>query len=414
MADQRTFVIIGAGLAGAKAAETLREGGFGGRVLLLGAEPDRPYERPPLSKGILTGAAERSSAFVHDESWYAEHEVALRTATEVTAVDTASHEIHVGDERIGYDRLLLTTGSDVRPLSMDGVDAEGVRYLRTFGDLDRLDPAITDGSSVVLIGAGWIGLEVAAAARGRGAEVTIVEADRQPLRRVLGDEMGAVFADLHREHGVDVRLQAQITAIRPGRHGKPHDVVLADGSEIPADVLLAGVGVSPASALAVHAGIAVDPDSGAIEVDGAFHTSAEDVFAAGDVVSIDHPVLGTRVHVEHWANAYNGGPAAARSMLGELISWSDLPFFFSDQYDLGLEFAGYLTDPDAAQLVFRGDLAAREFVVFWLVEGRLAAGMNVNVFDVSDQIQAIIAAGKRVDAAALADESVPLASLAGA
>jgi len=398
VSDDRTFVIVGASLTGAKAAETLREEGFAGRIILIGAEEERPYERPPLSKELLTGDEfDPGKAYVHEQNWYADNNVELRLGTAATGLDPAKHEVTVGPDTIHYDKLLIATGSAVKPLPVPGAD--GVRYLRTLPESKALADNVTSDTRVVVIGGGWIGLEVAAAARGRGASVTLIEIDELPLRAAVGDEVAAVFARLHREHGVDLRLSTGVSEIRG------NSVLLDDGTEIPADLILAGIGVRPATELAEAGGLAVD---GGILVDASLRTSDPDVYAAGDVASIDHPWLHDRVHVEHWANALNGGPAAARSMLGQDVSYDEIPFFFSDQYDLGIEYAGW---GPYDRVVFRGDPDGYEFVAFYLRGDKLVAGLNANVWDVQDPIQAIIRSGKSVDAAQLADPSVSLESL---
>ncbi|MEN3359360.1 MAG: 3-phenylpropionate/trans-cinnamate dioxygenase ferredoxin reductase component [Mycobacteriales bacterium] len=406
-ADQ-TFVIVGASLAGAKAAEALREDGFTGRVVLIGEEPNRPYERPPLSKGYLLGAEEREKVFVHEAGWYDEHNIELRLSTVVTAIDRPGRAVVLtGGERIGYDRLLLATGSVVRRLDVPGADLAGVEYLRRLDHADRISDGLTGDRRVVVIGGGWIGLELAAAARLRGAAVTLVEMLDLPLERVLGPELGRVFADLHREHDVDLRLGAGVREIK-GAAGRATAVVLTDGTELPADVVLVGVGIAPATGLAEAAGLEVD---NGVLVDASLRTSDPDIFAAGDVANMLNPVFGERLRVEHWANALNGGPAAARAMLGRDVTFDQVPYFFSDQYDLGMEYAGYAPPGRYDQVVFRGDVASREFIAFWLRDGRVVAGMNVNVWDVTDDIQDLIRAGGAVDVARLTDPKVPLAEV---
>jgi 3-phenylpropionate/trans-cinnamate dioxygenase ferredoxin reductase subunit len=403
-----TFVIVGASLAGAKAAETLRQEGFTGHVVLIGDETDRPYERPPLSKGYLLGTDGLDKVFVHEPTWYAEHDVELRLGTTVTELDrSAGQVVLAGGERVGYDRLLLTTGSVVRRLDVPGADLLGIEYLRRLPDADRISAALADGRRIVVVGAGWIGLEVAAAARQRNAAVTIVEVLDLPLQRVLGDELGRVFADLHREHGVDLRLGTGLREFR-GDGGRVTAVVLADGTELPADTVLVGVGIAPATALAEAAGL--DVDNG-VQVDASLRTNDPDIFAAGDVANALNPLLGTRLRVEHWANALNGGPAAARAMLGQQVSYDQVPYFFSDQYDLGMEYAGWAPPGSYDEVVFRGDLPGREFIAFWLKDGRVLAGMNVNVWDVSDDIQELVRSGRVVDREKLTDPSVPLTDL---
>ncbi|HST66151.1 MAG TPA: FAD-dependent oxidoreductase [Mycobacteriales bacterium] len=399
------YVIVGAGLAGAKAAETLRAEGFEGPVVLLGDEAEVPYERPPLSKGYLLGKDARESAAVHPLPWYDEQGIDLRLESPVTALDPAAHEVELaGGERLRYGKLLLTTGSVVRPLDVPGGDR--VRTLRKLPDADDLKQALTGsgsgGGRVVVVGAGWIGLEVTAAAREYGAEVTLIETLPQPLSRVLGDELGAVFADLHRAHGVDLRLNSGVAAI--GDDG----VTLPDGSTVPADLVVAGVGIRPDTRLAEEAGLAVD---NGVLVDASLRSSDPDIYAAGDVANVDTPQWG-RVRVEHWANALNGGPAAARAMLGQDVSYDRVPYFFSDQYDLGLEYSGWAPPGSYDQIVIRGDKAAREFVAFYLSQGKVLAGMNVNVWDVTDPIQDLVRRGTPVDQDRLADPAVPLTEVA--
>jgi 3-phenylpropionate/trans-cinnamate dioxygenase ferredoxin reductase subunit len=408
MPSDRTFVIVGAGLAGAKAAETLREEGFDGRVVLVGAETERPYERPPLSKDLLLGTAEHDSPYVHEAGWYAAHDVDLRTGTTVAALDRGRHVVRTSDgEELRYDRLLLATGASPRRLPVPGADARNVLELRTFADSDRIGETLRDGLRLVVVGAGWIGLEIAAAARQRDAAVTVVEAAALPLQRVLGDRMAEVFADLHRAHGVDFRFGAQIRELR----GDGSQVVLADGTTLDADAVLVAVGVRPNVELAQQAGLGVDDG---ILVDRRLRTDDPDVFAVGDVANVDHPLLRARVRVEHWANALNGGPVAARTMLDRDVSFDLLPYFYTDQYDLGMEYSGWVPPGAKTDVVVRGDLDRREFVAFWTVDGRVAAGMNVNVWDVNDKVQDLVRAGldgATVDPARLSDPDVPLADL---
>jgi 3-phenylpropionate/trans-cinnamate dioxygenase ferredoxin reductase subunit len=399
-----TFVIVGASLAGAKAAETLRAEGFDGRVRLIGSETERPYERPPLSKGLLLGTADRNDPYVHDTSWYAEQNIELSTGVTVTSIDPAARAVFTtGGEQIGYDRLLLTTGASPRTLSVPGV--ERALTLRTYADSDRIAERVTKGTRLVVIGTGWIGLEVAAAARERGATVTVVGRAALPLQHVLGDQLAEVFARLHREHGVEFRFGAQVERITGDA------VVLSGGESIAADEVLLAVGVEPNVALAADAGLAVGDG---VLVDGSLRTSDPDIFAAGDIAAIDHPLLGARVRVEHWANALNGGPVAAKAMLGQDARIDFLPYFFTDQYDLGMEYAGWVSPDAKPDVVVRGDLAAREFIAFWTQDGRVLAGMNVNIWDVNDAVQDLIKAGLqggKVDLSRLADPDVPLADL---
>jgi 3-phenylpropionate/trans-cinnamate dioxygenase ferredoxin reductase subunit len=400
-----TFVIVGASLAGAKAAEALRKEGFGGQVVLIGQERHYPYERPPLSKDYLQGNAERDVIFVHEDGWYAEHSVDLRLSTAVTAIDRARREVRLASgEGVGYDKLLLTTGAMPRQLPVPGVSAEGVLYLRTVDDSERIREILPSASRVAIVGAGWIGLEVAAAARIAGAEVMILEAAELPLLRVLGPEMGAVFTGLHREHGVDFRFGASVAEILVSE-GKVSGVRLADGTEVGADAVVIGIGAAPAVQLAEAAGLEVDDG---VVTDAALRTSDPDIYAAGDAARAFHPMLGKHIRVEHWANALNQPATAARAMLGQDVAYDRLPYFYTDQYDLGMEYVGYVEPGGYDRVVTRGDVGKREFIAFWLSQGRLLAGMNVNIWDVSEQIGRLIRAGKPVDPDRLADPAVPL------
>jgi len=407
MPTEPTYLIVGASLAGAKAAETLRSEGFGGPVILLGTETERPYERPPLSKGYLLGKEDKSVIYVHEEGWYAEHGVDLRLGVTVTAVDRAGRTVTTADgESIGYDQLLLATGASPRRLNIPGAGREGVLYLRTVGDSERLAAAFGGGGRVVTVGAGWIGLEATAAAREAGCEVTVVEPEPTALYRAIGRELGDVFADLHREHGVQFRFGESVSELRgPGTDGPVGEVITSTGDALPADIVVVGIGVVPNTGLAVDAGLEV---ANGVVTDAALRTSDPIICAAGDLANSYHPLLGRRARVEHWANALNSGPAAARSMLGQDVTYDPLPYFFSDQYDLGMETAGLPEPGTYDQVVYRGDRAGREFIAFWLASGAVVAGMNVNVWDVSDDIQALIRSGKQVEPASLTDPDVPL------
>jgi 3-phenylpropionate/trans-cinnamate dioxygenase ferredoxin reductase subunit len=400
-----TFVIVGAGLAGAKAAETLREEGFDGRVVLLGAEPHRPYERPPLSKDYLRGESERDGAFVHPEEFYAEKDIELRPSTQARAIDLGAREIQLeGGDALAYSKLLLAPGAEPRVLPLPGSDLEGVRYLRTFENSDSLREAIEKGGRAVVIGAGWIGSEVAASARTKGMEVTIVEQLTVPLERVLGREVGEVYGAIHRDHGVELLGETGVEAIEGD--GRVERVRLEGGRTIDCDLVVVGVGVTPRVELAAAAGLEID---NGIVVDERLETASDGVFAAGDVANAWHPFFERRLRVEHWHNALEQGPAAARNMVGKGEAYERIPYFFSDQYDVGMEYAGYATEWD--EVVFRGDVDAREFIAFWLQGGRVLAGMNVNVWDVTDHIQALIRSRAQVDAGSLRDPDVDLASL---
>src|SRR5687767_11865026 len=408
MSSDQTHVIVGASLAGAKAAETLRDEGFDGRVVLVGAEEERPYERPPLSKDYLRGETERDKVYVHDEGFYAEHDIELRLGRTAVSLDTANAQLELDDgQQLSYDRLLLTTGAQPRRLEIPGAELDGIFYLRSVDDSDALRERVDRGGAVVVVGAGWIGAEVAASARQRGLDVTVVEPASVPLERVLGKEIGAIYRDIHTDHGVRMLTGTGVEALEGD--GAVERVRTSDGRVIDCDFVVVGVGVRPRTALAAEAGLAI---SNGILVDALLRASAPGVFAAGDVANAQHRFYGEAIRVEHWANALNQGPAAARNMLGQSAIYNRLPYFFSDQYDVGMDYTGLARGCD--RVVFRGDPAEREFVAFWMFENRVMAGMNVNVWDVTDAIQRLIGERIAVDDRRLADPDVPLDELAAA
>lgn len=409
MSSASNFVIVGAGLAGASAAKTLREEGFDGSIRLIGAETHHPYIRPPLSKEYLAGTAERDSVFVEPPGWYREHDIDLRLGTVVTALDPSAQRIELDSgDSIAYDAALLATGSTARRLTIPGAELHGVRTLRTLDDSEALHAELEGGGRrVVLIGSGWIGMEVAATARTLGNEVTILERDPVPLANALGDELGGMFAELHVEHGVELRTSVVVTEIT-GEGGRATGVRLADGEVFAADLVLVGVGAVPNLDVARSAGAAIG--SGVL-ADAALRTDLANVWAAGDIAEAYHPLARMRLRSEHWANALHGGAAAARSMLGRLESYDDIPYFYTDQYDLGMEYSGFGPLTRDAEIVYRGDRDGREFISFWVADGRVVAGMNVNVWDVNEAVQGVIRRGHRVDPLRLADSGVPLEEL---
>jgi 3-phenylpropionate/trans-cinnamate dioxygenase ferredoxin reductase component len=404
--SKQRFVIAGASLAGAKAAETLRSEGFDGEVVLIGEEPVRPYERPPLSKDYLRG--EKSfddAAAVHSADFYDANGIDLRKGTVVTGIDAGRAEVATSTgERVGYDRLLLTVGAEPRRLSVPGAQLDGVRYLRTVEDSDALRHAFSGSPHVVVIGAGWIGSEVAASARQLGADVALVELASVPLERVLGQEVGTVFRDLHADHGVDMHFGVGVDAVEGGK--AVEQVRLTDGAVLPAQVVVAGIGVAPRTALAESAGLELD---NGVAVDEYLATTVPGIYAAGDVANAFHPRYGTRIRLEHWSAALNQGPAAARNMMGQQTAYDRMPYFFSDQYDLGMEYRGWA--PAFESVVFRGDVANREFIAFWINRGSVVAAMNVNIWDAGDAIEALLDKGGIVDPERLADPEVDLAEV---
>lgn len=398
------FVIVGGGMAAAKAVEALRDNDFDGQIVLFADEEYLPYERPPLSKDYLAGKKSLADFTVQNSDWYRERRVDLRLNTRVDSLDTAAHTVGCSDGALRYEKLLLATGSAPRRPPIPGCDADAVHYLRSYRDAVALNSVLTEGSSLAVIGAGWIGLEVAAGARERGVDVTVVESAKQPLMSALGAQVGAVFADLHRDHGVQLRLDAQVEQITV-EDGRATGLALADGSTIGADAVLVAVGAQPNVELAEQAGLQMA--DGGVQVDASLQTSDPDIFAVGDIAAAQHPLFGVRIRTEHWANALKQPAVAVAGMLGRPGEYDELPYFFTDQYDLGMEYAGYASGSES--VVFRGDVAGREFVAFWLDnDNRVLAGMNVNVWDVLDDIKSLIRSRTPVDADRLADSNAPL------
>jgi 3-phenylpropionate/trans-cinnamate dioxygenase ferredoxin reductase subunit len=406
MTRSQTFVIVGGGLAGAKAAEALRENDFDGHIVLFAAEDHLPYERPPLSKEFLAGKKTLRDFTVDNAAWYRDHDVDLRLGTTVTAIDPSAHTVTLpDDDTVHYDKLVLATGSRPRRPRIPGADTDGVRYLRNVDDAEDLNSQLRQGTSLAVVGAGWIGLEVAAAARDRGVDVTVVESARLPLLAALGPEVAPVFAGLHRRHGVDLRLEAEVASVAAD------GLTLADGSGVSADTVLVAVGAAPNVELAEQAGLALA--DGGVQVNDALRTSDADIYAIGDIAAAHHPVFDTRIRTEHWANALKQPAVAAAGMLGRHASYDELPYFFTDQYDLGMEYVGH--PAGYTQVVFRGDPHSDdnpEFTAFWLgPDNRVLAGMNVNIWDGLDDIKAVVRAGVPVDVDALSDVGVKISEL---
>ena len=403
--SEQTFIIVGASLAGAKAAEELRTQGFDGRLLLIGSEPERPYERPPLTKDYLRGESEREKTYVHEQGFYKDHQIMLEADSTVTTVDLRRSRVALADGRAyDYDRLLLATGAEPRRIPIAGAELGGVHYLRTLQDCDALRERLNSGGRVIVVGAGWIGSEFAASARQRGLDVTIIDPLTLPNERIFGAELGAFYRDVHRDHGVELVLGEGVEAFEGD--AAVARVRTTGGRTIECDFVVVGIGVAPRVELASRAGLEVD---NGILVDQTLQTSVAGVFAAGDVARALHPFYDERVRVEHWANALHQGPVAARAMLGQQVSYDRIPYFFSDQYEVGMEYSGYA--PDWDEVAFRGDPSDGEFIAFWLRDGRVLAGMNVNVWDVNEHIQALIRSREPIDVAALSDRDTPLDSL---
>lgn len=411
MSEVGTIVIVGAGLAGAKAAEALRKEGFDGRVRLLGAEPHRPYLRPPLSKEHLRGEGDPAKVFVHPEEWYAEQRVELEPSTAVRAMDPAAREVVLdggqggeGGRRVGFDRLLLATGSEPRRLTVPGADLPGVHHLRTIDDSEAIRAAAAKAGRAVVIGGGWIGSEVAASLRQLGLPVTLVLTGEVPLQRVVGPEVGGIYRDLHLRNGVEIVPRQRVVAVRGTTRAE--GVETADGTRIDGDLVVVGIGAAPRTQLAEEAGLEI---GNGVHVDEHLATSAPGIYAAGDIAAAWHPLFGTRLRVEHWDNARRQGRAAALGMMGRSEPYERVPYFYSDQFDLGMEYSGYA--PAWDRVVFRGDPAGGSFVAFWLRDGRVVAGMNANVWKVNDAIAALVASGRQVALDRLTDPAIPIAEV---
>ncbi|MBC7631403.1 FAD-dependent oxidoreductase [Aeromicrobium sp.] len=396
------IVIVGAGLAAAHCADSLRSEGFGGRITIVGDEHHAPYERPALSKSYLQGESSADALLVHEQSWYETNDIELRTGTSVEGIDRAAKTLHldVSTESIPYDILVVATGSRPRRLLIPGADSAWT--LRYIEDSDGLRQAFTESANVVVIGAGWIGLEAAAAARAAGLTVTVVEQASLPLASVLGEELGRYFLELHRNHGVTMRMSSAV-----------HEIISADGrvqgvrvddEVVPADLVVMGVGAAPDVRLADESGLST---ANGIVVDERFRTSDPAIYAIGDVATAHNTAVGTTLRVEHWDNAVRQGDALGKILMGADVEYNWSPYFFSDQFDLGMEYVGRAGTDDES--IVRGDLTSGEFIAFWLAGTRVTAAMNVNIWDVSDTLRTLI--GRDVDPSRLRDLSVPLSEV---
>lgn len=393
------IVIVGAGLAGAKAAGALREGGHQGVITLIGDESHPPYERPPLSKTYLQGSSTAEALLVEPSEWYDKHGVTRIEGVAAGRIDLAAKQVQLADDRVlAYDTLVLATGAEPRRLDIPGADLAVT--LRRIEDSDALRAAYSSATSVIIVGGGWIGLETAAAARGAGLETTVIERLPLPLQQVLGDELATYFAELHRRNGVDLHTSTSTESIS----GTGPFVVRCGDESFTADLVVMGVGAAPNTALAETAGLAVD---NGITVDELLRTSDPAVYAIGDVANARNTALRSSLRVEHWDNAIRQGRAVAQTILGQDTPYDWQPYFYTDQFDLGMEYVGHGGAAD--DVVLRGELAGGEFIAFWLRDGRLTAGMNVNVWDVSDDIRALI--GRTVDRDVLANPRIPLTDL---
>ena len=403
-----TFVIVGASLAGGGAAAALRQEGFDGRVILIGAEPQPPYERPPLSKDYLRGESSFERALVQPPDFYDDNDVETRFGVRATRVDAAEKVVELdGGERIPYDKLLVATGSRNRRFPVPGLDLEGVYSLRTVADSDRIRAEIAPGRKAVVVGMGFIGSEVAASLRQSGLDVVVVDRNKVPLRRVLGEEVGRVIEGIHRDHGTSMVFEDTVAAFEGA--GRVERVTTGRGRRIECDFVVVGLGVEPVTDLL--SGTGAGTDNGVV-VDEYCRTGVEGIYAAGDVANHYHPVFGRRIRVEHWQNALKQGPAAARNMLEKGEPYEEVPWFWSDQYEYNLQYAGFHTDWD--ELVVRGSMEERNFVAFYRKDRRVLAAVAVNRGKDLRRSMPLIKAREPLDAAKLCDLDIDLRALAGA
>ena len=406
MAQNESFLIVGAGIAGGTAAETLRKQGFDGEIHLIGAEPHRPYDRPPLSKEFLSGAKEQEKLYFKTQDFYTEQSIELHLGAEALALDTSSNTVTLSNgDALHYDKLLLATGSQVKRLPIPGADLDGVHYLRNIEDSKAIAQSMSGAGRAVIVGAGFIGSEVAAVCKAAGLEVTVLEIQSQPMAHILGAEMGAIYANLHTNRGIDLRLSEGISEIRG--QCRAEQVITDKGHAIDCDLVVIGVGISPDTSLAEAAGVDVE---GGILIDENCRTSNPDIFAAGDVANWFHPGLGHRLRVEHWDNALNQGAAAAKSMLGNPEVYAPVLYFWSDQYDLNIQYLGHAAEWD--EIAVRGNPSEEKFSAFYLKDGSVHGALIVNNFRDIRPTRTLIGQKTPVDAQALSDTSTNLKQLA--
>ena len=401
-----TFVIVGAGVAGGGAAAALREEGFDGRVVLIGAEQQPPYERPPLSKEYLRGESSFERALFQPPDFYDENGVETRFGVRATRVDAAEKVVELdGGERVAYDRLLVATGGRNRRFRIPGMDLEGIYSLRTVADSDRIRAEISPGRRAVVVGMGFIGSEVAASLRQSGVDVVVVDRNEVPLRRVLGEEVGRVIEGIHRDHGTSMIFEDTVAAFEGV--GRVERATTARGRRIECDFVVVGLGVEPVTDFLADTGAEID---NGVVVDEYLQTGVEGIYAAGDVANHYHPVFGRRIRVEHWQNALKQGPVAARNMLDKDKPYDEVPWFWSDQYEHNLQYAGFHTEWD--ELVVRGSMEERNFVAFYRKERRVLAAVALNRGRDLRRSMPLIKAREPIDAARLCDLDVDLRALA--
>ena len=401
-----TVVIVGGGLAGANAAFALRKKGFGNRVVLVGDEAETPYERPSLSKEYLRGSKPLDKMYVRPPGDYEAEGIELLRSSRAVTLDPSTRQLNLADgSNLGYDALLIATGAAPRPIRASGSDLAGIHYLRDVADADALRAAAGEATRIAVVGGGWIGSEVAASLRQLDQDVTLISNRPRPLERVLGPEVADIYRDVHLEHGVRL-VQGQVVAIEGDR--RVAGIRLSDGRRLAADLVVVGVGAAPRIKLATRAGL--ETRDGAIVTDEFLRTSVPNVYAAGDVALAWHPRFARHVRVEHWDNAIRQGKAAAANILGAAEPYDRTPYFYSDQFELGMEYRGFA--PEWGRVVVRGDVAARRFHAFWISDARVIAAMNVNLWEDGAALRSLVESEAPVNLARLSDPSVPLAAAA--
>jgi 3-phenylpropionate/trans-cinnamate dioxygenase ferredoxin reductase component len=399
------YVIVGASLAGATAAITLREEGADGTVTLIGAENELPYERPPLSKAYLRGDVPFDKALVRSAAFYTEHGIETILGTRVARIDPSTSVVELEDRRhVPFDALLIATGGRNRRVSIPGADHEGIYGLRTVQDADRIRKEIVAGRRVVVVGMGFIGSEVAASLRQKGLDVVAIDPSKTPLFRVLGEAVGQTIADLHRAHGVRTIFEDTVAAFEGTR--RVTHVVTKAGLRLECDFVVVGIGIEPAVEILEGSGIHVN---NGVVVDEYCQTNVSGVYAAGDVANHYHPIFNRRIRVEHWQNAIKQGAAAARNMLGRRVAYDEIHWFWSDQYDANLQYAGFHASWE--QLIVRGRLDSGSYLACYVNDGRIDAVVGLNRPRDVRRVMPFIKSRRAVDLEQLRDEGVDLRSL---
>ncbi|MEJ2139414.1 MAG: FAD-dependent oxidoreductase [Gammaproteobacteria bacterium] len=403
-----TIVIAGAGHAAGQAAASLRQKKFAGRIIMVGDEAYVPYQRPPLSKKYLAGEMETKRLYFKPENFYPDHDIELRLSTRVESLDTAAKTVRLDSgDSLEYSKLLLTTGSRVRKLAIPGSDLPGIHYLRNIDDVLSIQKDFAEGARLVIVGAGYIGLEVAAIAVKRGIEVTVLETEGRAMNRVVAPEISEFFQELHSAAGVKIEFGRMVQEFRGD--GKIEQVVCADGYTVPADICIVGIGILPNSELAEEAGLSCN---NGIVVDEFARTSEPDIYAAGDCTYHPNALLGVSLRLESVHNALEQAKTAAAAMCGELTPYAQIPWFWSDQYDVKLQIVGLSQGYD--QLVIRGDKAAHSFAAFYLQNGRLLAVDAINSPREFMLAKKLVAAKAVFDPQQLADEALDFKTMATA